>query len=138
LSLAILRIILPFMATIERLYVVYNADSDWWSLLVDVVRKFAGRDECPLCTLTHGATGERSSWQECKQSLGVPVEAVHRDELTPPLRALDAPLPFIAVEASRKLEVLLDKTAVLALEGNTDALERALRAQAQARGLEFP
>jgi hypothetical protein len=126
------------MAGIERLYVVYNADSDWWSLLVDVVRKLAGRDECPLCTLTHGATGERTSFQQCKESLGVPVDPVHRDELTPELRALGAELPFVAVKAGGALKILLDKPGVVALRGETDALERTLRERAKSQGLEFP
>jgi hypothetical protein len=126
------------MPAIERLYLVYNADSDWWSLLVDVVRKIAGRDECPLCTLTHGAGGERASFRQFKQSLYGPVEAVHRDELTPELRALQAELPFLAVRTAGSLTVLLDKAGVAALGGNSDALERSVRERAQSRGLEFP
>ena len=126
------------MATIERLYVVYNADSDWWSLLVDVVRKLAGRDECPLCTLTHGTTGVRASFRRCKESLGVPVEPVHRDELTPELRALGSELPFVAVKTGGALRVLLEKSGVVGLGGDTEALERTLRERAKSQGLEFP
>ena len=125
------------MVAVDRLFVVYNADSDWWSLLVDVARKLAGRDECPLCTLTHGATGERSAWRECKQSLGVPVEAVHRDELTAPLRALSAKLPFVAVEAAGELRVLLDQAGVAALDGDFRALEARLRERARSLHLTF-
>jgi len=105
---------------------------------MDVARKLAGRDECPLCTLTHGATGERGSWRACKESLGVPVEPVHRDELTPELRELSASLPFVAAQSEGKIEVLLDKDGVIALGGKSDTLERALRERAAARGLEFP
>ena len=126
------------MAPIERLYVVYNADSDWWSLVVDVVRKLAGRDECPLCTLTHGATGERAGFRQCKESLGVPVDPVYRDTLMPELRALDLELPFVAVKAGSTFKILLDKPGVVSLRGDTAALERTLRERAQSQGLEFP
>ncbi len=124
------------MPTVERLYVVYNADSDLWSLLVDVARKLAGRDECPLCTLTHGATGERTAWKACKQALRVPVDAVHRDELTDELRQLGAELPFVAVRVGGRPELLLDRAAIAGLR--TEELERALRERAAARGFTFP
>jgi hypothetical protein len=125
------------MSAVERLYVVYNADSDWWSLLVDVARKLAGRDECPLCTLTHGATGERASWRACKEALGVPVEPVHRDELTAELRALAAPLPYVAARAGGSVTMLLDRDDVVALGGRTEALEARLRERAEELGLTF-
>ena len=125
------------MPLIEQLYVVYNADSDLWSLLVDVARKFAGRDECPLCTLTHGMGGERGAWRACKEALRVPVEAVHRDELTDELRGLGK-LPFVAARVLGRTELLLDRAAVEALGGNPDALESALRTHAAQRGFTFP
>jgi hypothetical protein len=121
---------------IERLYVLYNADSDLWSLLVDVARKWAGRDDCPLCTLTHGATGERAAWRKCKQALKVPVEAVHRDERTADMRQIAAPLPFVAARVDGRIEVLLPREAIEKLR--PDELERALRERAAARGLTFP
>jgi hypothetical protein len=124
------------MRAVQRVFIVYNADSDLWSLLVDVARKLAGRDECALCTLTHGSTGERSAWKACKQSLGVPVEAVHRDELSDGLRGL-GPLPFVAVDAGGGPELLLDRGAVLSLGGKTDRLEQAMRDAAHARGMTF-
>jgi len=118
------------------LYVVYNADSDLWSLLVDVARKLAGRDECPLCTLTHGPTGERAAWKQCKQALKVPVDAVHRDELADELRQIDAPLPFIAVSIGGRPELLLDRVAIEKLR--PEGLEQALRERAAVRGYTFP
>jgi hypothetical protein len=124
------------VGAIERLYVVYNADSDLWSLLVDVARKLAGRDECPLCTLTHGATGERAAWRECKQALRVPVDAVHRDELTGELRQIAAPLPFVAARVAGKLELLLERADIEELR--PEMVERALRERAAARGFTFP
>ena len=105
---------------------------------MDVARKLAGRDECPLCTLTHGATGERASWRACKEALQVPVEAVHRDERTPALRALSSALPYVAAESGGELSILLEKDGVTALGGDTRLLERALRDRARAQGLEFP
>jgi len=120
---------------IQRLYVVYNADSDWWSLLVDVARKLAGKDECPLCTLTHGATGERAVWKSCKQALRVPVDAVHRDELSGELRQIAA-LPYVAALVDGKPRVLLDSTVIAALR--PEHLEQALRNAAAELGYTFP
>ena len=124
------------MPAVERLYVVYNADSDFLSLLVDVARKLAGRDECPLCTLTHGVTGERAAWKACKQALRVPVDAVHRDELTGDLRQIAAPLPFVAARVGGRPELLLERAAIEKLR--PDELEVALRERAAARGFTFP
>jgi hypothetical protein len=46
-------------------------------------------------------------------------------------------LPYVAAESDGKLEVLLDKDAVMALGGKTELFERALRDAAALKGLEL-
>lgn len=98
---------------IERLLFIYNADSGKWGAFVDSAKKLLMINGCALCSLTHGLAGERSEWRDCKEELGVPIDYVHRDELTPQLKALvgDA-LPCIVAQ-TRSGPILLVRPEVL-------------------------
>lgn len=74
---------------IDRLLFVYKADSGTLNAIIDSAKKLLSINGCALCSLTHSLAGEKSEWQSCKETLGVPVDYVHRDELTPSLRAPD-------------------------------------------------
>lgn len=47
----------------DRLILVYDADSGLGAMLLDVVKKAVGREDCPLCEITYGPLGKRSTWR---------------------------------------------------------------------------
>ncbi|MBI3606903.1 MAG: hypothetical protein HY207_02935 [Nitrospirae bacterium] len=73
---------------IERLLFIYAADSGKWGAFVDSAKKLFMLNGCALCSITHGLAGEKSAWRDCKEELGVPIDYVHRDELTQQLKVL--------------------------------------------------
>lgn len=72
-----------------------------------------------LCSLTHAITGEKSEWKSCKDSIGVPIEYLHRDELNPELRRIVGnDLPCVAAEAGGETIVLLGSDVIARCRGS--------------------
>jgi hypothetical protein len=124
---------------IERLLFIYAADGGKMSAWIDSAKKLLRLKGCTLCSLTHGLTGEKAEWRECKDELGVAVDYVHRDELTPAMReVVGGRLPCILAQAEGKLSVLLDPAALERCQGSVPDLRGRLRAHAAMAGLALP
>ncbi|MCB1034460.1 MAG: hypothetical protein KDD47_11570 [Acidobacteria bacterium] len=124
---------------VDRLFFVYRADAGRVDALLDSARKLLGIDACALCSITHGLIGEKGEWQGCRERLGVPVEAVHRNELAGALAAaVGDRLPCVVAEVAGELRRLLEPDELEACRGSIEELERRLQRRAQGRGLEFP
>ncbi len=66
-----------------RLVFVYNADSGLLNAAKDIWHRVTSPSTypCALCKLTYGTTGMDRRWRQFVESLDVPVEFLHRDEL---------------------------------------------------------
>src|SRR4051794_33606414 len=73
---------------VERLIFVFHAESGRAAAFVDSMRKLLMLNGCTLCAITHGLAGEKTEWKSCKDSLGIPVDYLHLDEIPTNLRAL--------------------------------------------------
>src|SRR5215471_2038480 len=105
--------------TIDRLVFVFNATSGPLSALLDSAKKILQIKGCTLCAITHGLAGEKSEWAECKTALGVPVDYVHRDEVTPDLRRLVGDdLPCVVALANGELIPLLSPAVLERCQGS--------------------
>ena len=125
--------------TIERLLFVYNANSGKWNAIVDGAKKLLAVDGCPLCSLTHGIFGEKAEWRACKDSFGVPVDYLHRNELTEALRDLTSGrLPCVVARAGNRYEVLADPEMLDRCGKSIAELRGRLIFRAAGKGLEFP
>jgi hypothetical protein len=124
---------------IERLLFVYAADSGLAAAWIDSAKKLLRLKGCTLCSLTHGLAGEKAEWRECKDELGVPVDYVHRDELTVGMQEVVAGrLPCILAKANGRLALLLDPAALDRCQGSVSDLKGRLRAHAAMAGLTLP
>ncbi len=76
---------------------VYNADSGLVNTLLDIGHKIVSPSTyaCNLCALTHSTFSMRDEWKRFVDSLGAPIEFLHRDELTKQHGIHDAALPAI-------------------------------------------
>lgn len=72
---------LQMMGKIERLILIYDANSGGAAALVDLTKKLLRLDGCSLCNITHGILGVKQEWRNCKRELNVPVDYLHRDEI---------------------------------------------------------
>jgi hypothetical protein len=121
---------------IERLTLIWNADSGVLAILADVAKKLAGVESCELCAITHAATGEKKEWRECRSSLGVPVKALHRDEVPAALSSLVASkLPCVVAHLDDgRDEILVDAETITRCHGDPEAFRDAIRARASEAG----
>lgn len=125
--------------SIQRLLFVYNADSGILNSVIDSAKKLLSINGCPLCSLTHSLAGERTEWKSCKESIGVPIDYVHRDELTPQIKSLvGKELPCVLAEADGELAILLPADVVARCKGSVADLRGRLKTHAAMRGLTFP
>jgi len=126
--------------TVRRLIFVYDADSGIFGLAVDTVKKALLLKGCPLCVITHGIAGEKKDWKECRDSLGVPVDYMHRDEVPADMEALVAGrLPCVVAEcADDHREILLDRGVLDRCRGSVDDFKGKLAYYTAARGLRLP
>ena len=68
--------------TLRKLVFVYNADSTLFAAATDFVKKIItpNKNECNLCSVTHGVIGMKTPWQEYLESLPYEIVFLHRDE----------------------------------------------------------
>jgi hypothetical protein len=113
---------------VNRVILVYNGDSGLAALLLDAVKKAAGREDCELCEITYGPTGKRREWVACERRLGVAIEELHRDRLPAAWGISRSELPCILGRTGEERPfVLLGRADIRACGKSVAALERRLR-----------
>lgn len=121
---------------IDRLVLVYAADSTLGALLVDVAKKLVGAAGCTLRDTTHGATGERASWRACRAELGVPVDTFHQDDAPEGVRTAAAGAwPSVLARSGPLLRVVLGPEAIARCGKQPAALRDAILAACAGEGL---
>jgi hypothetical protein len=114
---------------IDRVILVYNADGGVAALLLDVVKKAVGREDCALCEITYGPLGKRRAWASCEARLGIPVEELHRDQVPASWGIAPSELPCILGRAASATPfVLVSRAEIAACHRSAERLERRLRA----------
>ena len=91
----------------SKLIFVYNADSGWVNLAIDVLHKTFSPQTyaCSLCTLTFGTYSMHEPWKEFVNSLDVGVEFLHRDDLAKRFGISDVPLPAAFEQTGARINV---------------------------------
>ena len=129
----------PTARTIDRLVFVYAADSGLLSAAIDSARKVLRLRGCALCSITHGLTGEKREWAECRDEIGVPVDYVHLDELTADLRrTLAGAVPAVVAETAGERVVLVGPEVLERCKGSVADLKGRLQTHAAMNDLAFP
>lgn len=112
----------------QSIILVFDADSGLRALVVDVLKKLSGREDCTLCEITYSPVGKRRAWVACARRLGVPIEELHRDQLPASWGITRAELPCIlARPAQGDPTILVSRDALAACQGSVAELERRLR-----------
>ncbi|HEX9943971.1 MAG TPA: hypothetical protein VGG03_18315 [Thermoanaerobaculia bacterium] len=124
---------------IERLIFVFSADSGSFNAFLDSAKKFLRIKGCTLCTITHGLAGEKSEWRDCKEELGVPIDYVHRDEVSTDLqRVIGDHLPCVVAQTGGDLVLLLGPDVLDRCKGSVADLKGRLNIFAAMKRLELP
>lgn len=124
---------------IERLIFVFDAEAGALSAFFDSARKALKLGGCALCSITHGLTGEKEEWRDCKEEIGIQVDYVHRDEVWPELEtAVHGELPCVIAEADGELIRLLDRQVLERCAGSVADFRGRLSVFAGMNGLHLP
>jgi hypothetical protein len=103
---------------------VYDGDSGLGAMLLDVVKKAVGREECALCEITHGPLGKRGAWRACEARLRVIVDELHRDQLPVTWGVSRSDLPCILGRAgTERPYVVVPREEITSCRGRVGALE---------------
>ena len=131
---------MPQRQLIDRLYFVYNADSGTLAAIVDSAKKLLSINGCPLCSLTHSLVGERAEWVNCRETIGVPVDYVHRNELTGAMKGAveGESLPCVLAKSGDRIVMLLTADTIRRCNGSIADLRGRLSVHAAMRELAFP
>jgi len=67
----------------KKLVFIYNADSWLGNAVSDSIHKFVSPEtyQCDLCALTHGFFWAKKQWNSFLQSITIPVEFYHKNEI---------------------------------------------------------
>lgn len=124
---------------IERLIFVFAANSGAFNAFVDSAKKLLMIRGCALCRITHGLTGEKTDWRECKEEIGVPIDYVHRDEITEDLRrVVGDQIPSVVAKTDRQFVLLLTPEVLERCKGSVADLKGRLNYYASIKNLAFP
>jgi hypothetical protein len=123
---------------LRRLVGIYRANGGAAGEIAYVLGKLVGRAHCTLCDVTHSPLRRKAAWDRMVDSLPVPFELRHLNELDPAMAALvpdREAAPAVLADVGGRLEVLLAPADLDPLEGDVAAFERVLRAALAARAL---
>lgn len=112
-----------------KLIFVYNAKSDLLSKTFDIAHKILSPDtySCKLCVLTHGNFSEKESWKTFRNSIGLEMEFLYKNEAQvkyPNMKKLD--FPVVLQNQDEILNVLLDAKQLASI-GSTKELVSELK-----------
>lgn len=122
---------------IERLLFVFDADSGILGATADSIRKLLRIDGCDLCAITHGLVSEKGEMRSCREELGVPVDYLHRDELSPEVRRVAGRLPAVVARTRQGHVLLLDRETIARCRGSVADLRGKLSFHAARLDLEL-
>ncbi len=109
----------------EKIIFVYNAKSGFVNGLFDAGHKLLSPQtyQCSLCSLTHGAFKERTSWKEFRERSKILLEFFHIDEFEENYENYKTVFsyPIVIAELDGRLNVLLDDDQLRSLK-NIDEL----------------
>jgi hypothetical protein len=124
---------------IDRLSFVFDANAGFAAALIDSARKLIRLNGCDLCTITHGIMGEKSEMASCRETLGVDVDYVHRDEMDPALIDVTRRrLPAVVAHTGDAVWLLLDRDVIARCRGSVSDLRGKLSFHAAKLGLVLP
>src|SRR5271166_2113589 len=124
---------------IDRLSFIFDANSGLGAAILDSVRKVIRLNGCDLCTITHGITREKKEMSTCRESLGVPVDYVHRDEMDGAMiEATGNRLPAVVAHSGSSTWLLLDRDIISRCKGSVGDLRGRLSFFAAKLGLVLP
>lgn len=117
---------------------VYDADGTIIGEVTYWLGARIGRAHCSLCDVTHGMFTERASWREWRQSLAVPFELFHRDDMPVDVAAALTDLPAVVARTGESVVLVLDHQRLETCDGDLAHFISELHGSLASKGLRLP
>jgi hypothetical protein len=112
---------------VDKLVGIYNANGSFTGEIAFLFGKFTGRTECALCDITHGPLKKKSAFFRAQQTLGIPFEILHLDELDATLCSFKESAPCVVAIRGSECSILLSKAELALCDGDVTNLFEVLK-----------
>jgi acyl CoA:acetate/3-ketoacid CoA transferase alpha subunit len=104
---------------------VYNADSGLFNAITDMAHKIFSPHtySCQLCSLTHSHVGMRKEWKQFIETLELPVQFLHANELAARYSVEGLSLPVVLIREGESIEILVEADVINGCQDMDDLKE---------------
>ena len=114
---------------VDKVIGIYNARGSITGELAFLFGRLTGRTECVLCDITHGTFKKKTAFSCAQQTLGVPFEILHLDELDSTLYSFKESAPCVVAVRGSDCLLLLSNAELALCGGNVDRFFDSLKAK---------
>ena len=114
---------------VDKLVGIYNANGSLTGEIAFLFGKFTGRTECALCDITHGTFKKKTAFSRAQQTLGVPFEILHLDELDSTLYSFKDSAPCVVAVRGSECSILLSKAELALCDSEVERFFDSLKAK---------
>ncbi len=112
---------------VDKVIGIYNARGSITGELAFLFGRFTGRTECALCDITHGPFKKKTAFSRAQQTLGVPFEILHLDELDSTLYSFKDSAPCVVAVRGSECSILLSKAELALCDSDIDRFFDAIK-----------
>lgn len=111
-----------------KLIFIYNANSGAVNALFNSAHKLISPSayNCNLCDITFGVFSERAAWKHFRESSGINMVFLHKDEFLKQYKSKWLPkyeFPIILSEEKERLDIVISTEELNALKSVNDLIE---------------
>ena len=114
---------------VDKVIGIYNARGSITGELAFLFGRFTGRTECALCDITHGTFKKKTAFSRAQQTLGVPFEILHLDELDSTLYSFKDSAPCVVAVRGSEYSILLSKAELALCDSEVERFFDSLKAK---------
>ena len=114
---------------VDKVIGIYNARGSITGEVAFLFGRLTGRTECVLCDITHGTFKKKTAFSRAQQTLGVPFEILHLDELDSTLYSFKDSAPCVVAVRGSECSILLSKAELALCDSEVERFFDSLKAE---------
>ena len=114
---------------IDKLIGIYNANGSITGEISFLFGKLTGQAQCALCDISHGPFKKKSAFSRAQQTLGVPFEILHLDELDATLCSFKQYAPCVVAIRGLECSILISKAELARCDSDVGRFFDSLKAK---------
>ena len=114
---------------IDKLIGIYNANGSITGEISFLFGKLTGQTQCALCDISHGPFKKKSAFSRAQQTLGIPFEILHLDELDATLCSFKQYAPCVVAIRGSECSILISKAELARCDSDVGRFFDSLKAK---------